>query len=87
MDRNERAERFSDSKQAHRTTAYAIRVDDQWFAGFGGTPGAEVTKLRHGLCEAKLIGGSAHQKVGDYLRRLRERGYRAQAVRVVLDEA
>ena len=40
----------------YKTTAYAIRIGDEWFAGFGGKPGQEsLTKVRPGLCDAKLV--------------------------------
>ena len=36
----------------YKTTAYAIRIGDKWFAGFGGKPGQEsLTKVRPGLSE------------------------------------
>lgn len=57
-----------------RNTAYVIKVGDDWFAGFGGKPGQEtLTKLKPGLCDAKLMWD--HKKAAEYLDRLRKRGY------------
>jgi hypothetical protein len=73
-------------RNLHQTTAFAIKVGDEWFAGFGmEKDGSLRTKLRRGLFEAKLISGSAPQKVREYLIRLEQRGYHGRAVRVAID--
>lgn len=78
MDREQRAERYASGKHLHRTQAWAIQIDDLWFAGFrdrrGLEPQVSDVKLRTGLCEAKLIGGTNDGKAEAYLRRLRDRG-------------
>ena len=57
----------------YKTTAYAIRIGDEWFAGFGGKPGQEsLTKVRPGLCDAKLVWDD--RKAAAYVERLRVRG-------------
>lgn len=61
------------SRRLYREHAYAIKIGEQWFAGFGGKD-IRITKLRHGLCEAKLIGGGSEQQLADYMSRLAERG-------------
>ena len=54
----------------YKTTAYAIRIGDEWFAGFGGKPGQEsLTKVRPGLCDAKLVWDE--RKAAAYVERLR----------------
>lgn len=66
---------------AFYTSAYAIRVNDQWFAGFGGKPGHDLlTKLRPGLCDAKLLWDG--QKAAAYIKRLHERGFDGSIVKV-----
>jgi len=65
----------------HKTTAYAIRVGDEWFAGFGGKPGQEsLTKVRPGLCDAKLVWDD--RKAAAYVERLRVRGYAGEIMKV-----
>lgn len=57
-----------------RLTAYAIRIGEQWFAGFSAKPGRLATlKIRDGLCDAKLIWGEA--KAIQYIDRLSQRGH------------
>ena len=59
----------------YKTTAYAIRIGDKWFAGFGGKPGQEgLTKVRPGLCDAKLVWDD--RKAAVYVERLRVRDIR-----------
>jgi hypothetical protein len=65
----------------YKTTAYAIRIGDEWFAGFGGKPGQEsLTKVRPGLCDAKLVWDE--RKAAAYVERLRVRGYMGEIVKV-----
>jgi hypothetical protein len=65
----------------YKTTAYAIRIGDEWFAGFGGKPGQEsLTKVRPGLCDAKLVWDD--RKAAAYVERLRVRGYAGEIVKV-----
>jgi hypothetical protein len=69
------------SDTAYNMTAYAVRIGSQWFAGFGGKPGQEaLTKLRDGLCDAKLIWD--HKKASVYVERLRTRGLTGEVVMV-----
>ena len=65
----------------YKTTAYAIRIGNEWFAGFGGKPGQEgLTKVRPGLCDAKLVWDD--RKAAVYVERLRVRGYVGEIVKV-----
>ena len=65
----------------YKTTAYAIRIGDEWFAGFGGKPGQEsLTKVRPGLCDAKLVWDD--RKAATYVERLRVRGYAGEIMKV-----
>lgn len=81
---------MSDKNVKHATTAIVIKVGDEYFAGFSGGPGmtkAEtLTKLRPGLCEAKLIGGNNTGKAADYIRRLTDKGYEATAYEVQISK-
>lgn len=78
------------AKDAHHNTAWAIRIGDRYFAGFTDRrklpPSASDVKLTTGLCDAKLIGGSAPQRRDDYIRRLAERGHEAQYILVTVVE-
>lgn len=77
---------FTEGRNLNQTTAFAIKVGDDWFAGFGiENDGSQRTKLRRGLCDAKLISGSASQKVREYLIRLEQRGYHGHSVRLVIE--
>lgn len=69
------------ANEAYNTNAYAIRIGSQWFGGFGGKPGQEtLTKLRGGLCGAKLICG--RNKAAAYIERLKKRGFDGEIVPV-----
>jgi len=53
--------------------AYAVKVNGQWFAGFGGGKGSEPTvKLRRHLADARLMVSPA--RCADYIARLSQRG-------------
>lgn len=68
-------------KAAFQVSAYAIRIGDQWFAGFSAKPGRLSTlKLRDGLCDAKLIWGKG--KAIEYIQRLGQRGHIGNLVTV-----
>lgn len=88
MDASEKERRRRLRREADRfsycESAYVIRVGDRWFAGFGGQEDSPITKLKAGLCDAKLISGSAEQKAADYLRRLSERGYKGVLVTLIV---
>ena len=61
------------------STEPAIR--DSEIAGFGGKPGQEsLTKVRPGLCDAKLVWDD--RKAAAYVERLRVRGYMGEIVKV-----
>ena len=65
----------------YRNTAYAIRIGNEWFGGFGGKPGEEtLTKTKIGLCDAKLVWND--RKAAAYVERLRVRGYIGEIVKV-----
>jgi len=69
------------ANEAYNTTAYAIRIGRQWFGGFGGKPGQEtLTKLKDGLCDAKLMWD--HKKAAAYVERLQKRGFGGEIVLV-----
>lgn len=53
------------------TTAWAVRVGDQYFAGFSRD--ATVVKLRRHLADARFCVST--QQAADYVRRLAERGH------------
>ena len=53
--------------------AYAVKVGEQWFAGFGGDKDAPIVKLRKHLCDAKLMVST--ERCADYMTRLAARGY------------
>lgn len=61
--------------------AYAVRVEGQWFAGFGGVKGAPIVKLRRHLCDAMLM--VSLQRGLDYVQRLEKRGFHGGSVRTV----
>lgn len=65
--------------------AYAVQVDGQWFAGFGGDKQAPIVKFRKHLCEAKLM--VSRQRGVDYIKRLGERGHQGGVVRTVVVSA
>lgn len=65
----------------YRNTAYAIRIGNEWFGGFGGKPGQEtLTKTKIGLCDAKLIWDD--KKAASYVDRLKKRGFVGEIVKV-----
>lgn len=65
----------------YRNTAYAIRIGNEWFGGFGGKPGQEtMTKTKIGLCDAKLIWDD--KKAASYVDRLKKRGFVGEIVKV-----
>ena len=69
----------------YEDSAVILMVGNEHFAGFSGktgTSGQSLTKLRKGLPEAKLIWGL--NKVRDYVRRLKDRGFCAKAYRIVV---
>ena len=61
--------------------AYAVRVDGQWFGGFGGVHGATIVKLRKHLCDALLM--VSQERALDYVDRLAKRGHPGGCVRTI----
>jgi hypothetical protein len=76
------------ANEQYQMTAYAVRVGSEWFAGFGGGAGiakaGNITKLKPGLCDAKLMWD--HKKAASYVERLKKKGYAATAVLVTTME-
>ncbi len=70
------------ANEQYQMTAYAVRVGNEWFAGFGGgagiTKAETITKTRLGLCDAKLMWD--HKKAASYVERLKKKGYAAVVV-------
>ena len=54
------------------TQAWAVRIGDEWFAGFGGKD-VRIVKFRRHLADAMLMVST--QRAADYARRLAERGH------------
>ncbi len=74
-------DRYAASRERKCATAWAIKVNGQWFAGFGGKPGQEeLTKFRPGLWQAKLL--RSPEERDEYLGRLFRRGHFGRALRV-----
>lgn len=70
------------ANDAYNMTAYAVRVGNEWFAGFGGgagiTKAESIIKLKGGLCDAKLMWD--YKKAASYIERLKKKGYAATVV-------
>lgn len=77
----------AESKRAFRESAFVIVLADGYFAGFHAGVGIDPTpRIAHGLCDAKLIGGSNPNKVRDYISRLEKMGVRAKSMKVCIEE-
>ena len=73
------------ANELYQKTAYALRVGDMWFAGFSGGKGqVSTTKLKDGLCDAKLMWD--HKKAAKYKERLYERHFASTIVLITVKE-
>jgi len=69
------------AQKPSRTQAWAIRVGEEWFCGFGGTPASGPRpKLSRTLAHARLM--TSPQMARDYQLRLFGQGYGSVMVRI-----